>query len=748
MIACAAAALMLAACGSDTLSTSGGGGGGGGVVSAIAVTSSLANIVAGSSTGATITATATDSSGTPVAGATITFTSSAGTLASASGVTSATGTATTTLTAGTAASGTVITVTGTDGTITGNATVSVGSTQQSITLVTSLPQIPSDGSKAATITAVVRNAANNFVSGVVVDFTATAGGGLTVTQGTTDASGTAIATLAAVSDASNPVIQTVTVTATAGGNSAIPLPVAVTGTTLNITGPPSLVIGSMGSYTVSLVNSSGGGIANATVALASKAGNTLSAKSGVTNAQGQVAFTLTATKSGADTITATVTDATGNSLAHPQAITISSQSFAFTTPLAGSNNNLDVNVPQTLTVTLKNSSGAGVNGQPVSFAATRGTLTAATPTTDATGNATVVIASAVAGPAIVTATAGTLTSQVNFEFLATTPATVDLQASPATIATQGQSVLTAVVRDASENLVEGQTVNFATVDDITGGSLSVATAQTDSQGRAQTVYTASTTPSGTSGVNITATVPVTPAITGSTNITVGGNTVFLSMGTGNTISENADKTQFLIPYTIEALDAAGSPVSGVSITLKVYPLYYGKGEYTVPKGATEWTQGNAANVAGDGAVLFCPNEDDTSAYGPANFNGVLDPGEDGCTAGGLDLDTGVSVVSPYSCNAFGNGNGRLDPGGTAIAVPGTLVSASDGSGNFNIVYPEDQADWVTVQLEATATVAGSSNTAVVTFTLPILASYLTTLTSSPPGVVSPYGVAGVCTDPN
>jgi hypothetical protein len=285
-------------------------------------------------------------------------------------------------------------------------------------------------------------------------------------------------------------------------------------------------------------------------------------------------------------------------------------------------------------------------------------------------------------------------------------------------------------------------VNFATVGDTTGGSLSVASAQTDSQGRAQTVYTASTTPSGTSGVNITATVAGT-AISGSTNLTVGGLAVFLSMGTGNQIMESTDKTQFLIPYTIEALDAAGSPVSGVSITLKVYPLFYGKGQYSL---GTTWTQGNA-HTPGN-AVLFCPNEDNTSAYGPANFNGVLDPGEDGCNPNGTDIDTGLPVVSPYSCNAFGNGNGRLDPGGTAIAVPGTLVSLSDGSGRFNVVYPEDQALWVTVQLVATATVQGTSNTATATFTLPILASYLTTTTSDPPGRFSPYGVAGICTDPN
>ena len=744
---CVAAVLLTGCGGSSSSIYNEGGGGTTGTVASLAVTSSSPSIASDGTTSATITATAMSAESAPVSGATVTFAASTGTITTVSATTNASGVATATLTGSGVAAGTNITVTAKTAGVSGNVVVAVADLTQTVTLATSLPQIPSDGSKIATITAVVRGASNNFITGAVVNFAATAGGGLTVTQGTTNASGTATATLSAVADPNNPVISTITVTASSGPYSAVPLPVAVTGTTLSVTGPPSLVIGSTGSYLVTLVNSSGTGIANANVTLASAAGNTLSAKTGVTNSQGQIPFTVTATKSGSDTITVKVTDATGNSREANQAITVSSQSFEFTTPAAGTTVNVKLNAVQTLTVTLSNNL-VGEAGQTVNFAATRGTLSAGSAVTNAAGQATVQISSTVAGPSVVTASVGSLSAPLNIDLIATTPATVDLQASPATIATQGQSVLTAVVRDANDNLVQGQTVDFATVGDTTGGTLSVASALTDSQGVAQTVYTASTTPSGTSGVEITATVAGT-GIVGTTNITVGGITVFLSMGTGNQISENADKTQFLIPYTIEALDAAGNPVSGVSITLKVYALAYGKGYYY--PGTTEWTQTNATAGLPDNAPLFCPNEDDTSAYAPARFNGVLDPGEDGCKLVGgvqVDNDTGLPVVSPYSCNAYGNGNGRLDPGGTAVAVPGTLVSAADGSGNFNVVYPEDQALWVTVQLVATASVQGTSNTAISTFELPILASYLTTLTSSPPGQISPYGQAGVCTDPN
>ena len=56
---------------------------------------------------------------------------------------------------------------GTTGTGTGSAA--------SLTLLTSSPQIPSDGSANATITALVRDASNNVVAGQAVQFTASSG---------------------------------------------------------------------------------------------------------------------------------------------------------------------------------------------------------------------------------------------------------------------------------------------------------------------------------------------------------------------------------------------------------------------------------------------------------------------------------------------------------------------------------------------------------------------------------------------
>jgi hypothetical protein len=710
--------VLLAACGGKNtiIGTQTATGGGGTAVATITVTSSSAQIAADGSTGATISAVAKNASNAFVTGATITFTASAGGIAVTQGTTDANGLATATLTASGAAAGTNITVTATSTGASGNVVVAVVNIKETVSLTTSAPQIPSDGSKAATITALVRDANNNLLQGVTVAFTASSGG-LTVTQKTTDATGSAIATLNSANDPTN---RTITVTATAGTATAT-IPVSVTGTVLSVSGPPSLVLGSQGTYTVSIANSNNTGIANTTVTLASALGNTLSAATVVTDATGKKTFTVTAAKSGTDSITATALGATA-----AQSVQVSAQNFQFTTPVASNlSTNVNLGAAQPLVVTWTVNGVAQAN-QTVSFAATRGTLSAASAVTDASGNASVTISSTVAGPATVTASATGVSAQQNLEFIATAPSAISVQASPATIPTQGSSTITATVRDANNNLVENQVVDFQTVNDITGGTLSVASATTNAQGQAQTVYTGSTTSSATNGVVIQATVQGT-AITATADLTVGGLTVFLSLGTGNQLLESADKTTFMIPYVVIAVDAAGNPVANTAITLTVHALRYYKGTYT---GAPTGPYVPVYSVTGSYTITGgCPNED-------ANFSGVYSPAEDG-----------FPPSSAPGYNPFGNQNGKLDPGGTAVASPAGVTTGANGTASFNVIYPEDQAFWVRIELIATTTVSGTESTANTSFLLPILASYLTG-PATPPGFISPYGVANVCTNPN
>ena len=712
------ATLALAACGGgsscdSSFANSCGGGTTTTTVATVQLTSDVISIPADGSSSANLTALAKDANNNAVSGVVITFSSTAGSLVVGQGTTDATGVAKAALSASGATAVSSITVTATAGTVSAALVVPVVTTQQTISLVTSLPQIPSDSSQSATITALVRGANNQFLSGVAVNFTANSGG-VTVTKGVTDASGTATATLGAAGDPTN---RTITVTATAGTSTAT-VPVDVAGTRLTLTGPPSLVSGTVGTYTVSLTDSSSAGITNKVVALTSSAGNTLSAATVTTKATGQVTFTMTGTVGGADTLTATVLG-----LSAKQDVTVSADSFVINPPAIvapATSAPINLGAVQTVSATWTKA-GVAQGGQTIAFATTRGTLSAASAVTNPSGVATVTISSSTSGPAVVSASGTGVAAQVNVDFIATTPTSIAVQASPSTIPTQGQSTIVAVVRDAQNNLVENQAVDFQTVNDITGGTFSVASSITNVQGQAQTVYNASSTPSSSGGVTIKATVQGTP-INATTNVTVGGQTVFLSLGTGNRINENASKTQFIVPYSVQSIDSAGHAIGNIQITLTIHSVLYGKGVWYVPAGGTHWSQSSGVQPLGN-PIIVCPNED-------ANLNGVLERN--------LFEDLG----------AQGNNNFVLDPGDIAATAPGSVTTDSTGSAIFNVVYPEDHADWVQSKLTATATVQGTESSASATFWLPNLAAYITDITASPPGAVSPYGTAGVCTDPN
>lgn len=568
----------------------------------------------------------------------------------------------------------------------------------SVSLLTSSPQISSDNTSPATITALVTDANNNTVTGATVVFSASSGV-LAVSKATTDATGAAVATLASGSDQSNRII---TVTATAGTISG-KVTVNVIGTKLSITGPQALVEPGVATYTVILKNASGTGISGEAVALTSANGNTLSAASVTTDVNGQATFTVTAAAGGADTLTAVALGITAT-----ETISVSTQNFAITTPV--NNAAIDIGVTKPVTVVWTNG-GAPVVGQTIDFAATRGTLSAATAVTDGTGSASVTIKSTTSGPAVISATGTGVSTQTNVDFIATNPTAIAVQASPSTIPVSGTSTVTAVVRDPSNNLVEGRLVTFS-LQDVTGGTLSLASALTNSQGVAQTIYTASSTTSATNGVGITATVQGT-AVKDTATLTVAGETVFLSFGTGNTV-DILNEAQYGMPFAVQAIDGAGNPVTGITINLKTTSISYRKGFEMF---TTSWMVPTADVV--------CLSED-------LNNNGILDPGEDV------------------------NNNGKLDPGLVASTSPGSVVTATTssdptvpiGSAKFEVVYPKDHALWVTVSVSATATVAGTESTATTNFELVGAAADYASATTAPPGEYSPYGVAQTCANPN
>jgi hypothetical protein len=388
-------------------------------------------------------------------------------------------------------------------------------------------------------------------------------------------------------------------------------------------------------------------------------------------------------------------------------------------------------------------------GAVINFTATRGEFVSGTSTntTDAAGNASVDLRANNAGPAVITATcpdpdpttAGDAcddapSTQIEVEFVATVPRSLILQANPTTLgsntggSTAQQSIITAVVRDTDDNLVKNQVVNFR-LTDVSSGSIFPASATTDSFGKASTVYTAGAATSaqdrviidaevaGTAGCIPDANIPTGPC--DRVTLTVAQQTLFVILGTGNTVQVVSD-THYGKPYAALVTDANSNPIAGARVELNAFPIRYEKGFYTRffnQSGAcTGWGKVRTVSPLSippnpDNTDQACNNED-------LNRNGILNPGEDI------------------------NNNGRLDPGNVA-AVPTSLTTNASGIAEFIVTYQKDRT-WVEVEIEARATAAGSEGFNRARFFLPGLANDFTNCDVSPPGQLSPYGLATTC----
>jgi len=567
-----------------------------------------------------------------------------------------------------------------------------------VNVLASSPTLPSTSGQTLSISVIVRDANNVAMEGVTV-ILSTDSGTLTVPEPVTDASGIVFASLTAGGDPTN---RAVTVTADANGVLGS-VTVNVIGTTLSLSGPTALPQGDSAIFTVVLADSSGIGIAGQTVDVSSSNGNTLAASSLTTDNAGQAQVDVTASAPGLDTLTATALGLTAT-----QDMNVSDDSFALTAPLAGDEIVLNTIAQIDLTWTI---AGVPQAGQLISFGSTRGTLSALVAATNAAGIATVTITSTNAGPAVITATnaAGTSTS-VQVEFVADTPDSIDVQANPFTLGPGEQSAITAVVRDAANNLVKNAVVLFD-LQDVTGGQLSAPSAVTDSQGRAQTFYTASSTTSANGGVVITGTVQSNPLINNSVALTVAKRELFISIGTGNSIFE-PNTAQYRVEFAIQVSDSQGNGVEGVAVQTGILSNNYYKGFWFYDALASAWVQNLTAGP--------CADED-------VNRNGVLDAGEDFNNSGRIEAGNIATVVAQ-------NGSG------------GNFVTDAAGFGIVDVIYAQDHARWVEVTLEATTSVQGTEFAKASNFVLPINGDDVDSENEAPPGVISPFGSSASCAD--
>ena len=606
-----------------------------------------------------------------------------------------------------------------------------------ISLFASSQQIASSGAQDITLTAIAKDSNNNLLENVRVTFTATTGD-IGVVDAVTGPDGKATATLGTSIDSSNRVI---TVTASTAQFSDS-VDIEVVGTSVQLTGSSSLAINDSNNFIVRVLDSDGNGIANTVVTLStsgisstSEVANITIPESVTTDFTGQTTVAVVGTSGGQNTI---VARALGAEIS--QVVSVQADSFLFSEFNDGNGTNInlttqslddipDVLLSDTATIELTwTRDSTPISGAAVTFTATRGDLSSIEETTDANGQVSTTLTSNNAGKTLVTFSGVDgdveLNNQLEFEFIAETADRIVAQAAPHSIGPNGQtSTISVVVKDPTGNLVKNKQIDFA-LTDTNGGSIFPASATTDSNGNASTVYTSNAV-SAQDAVSIKATVRDNQSVNDTVTLTVADRELFIALGTGNTIQE-IDDTNYNKQFSVFVTDVDSTPVENVDLTVSAVPKTYYKGTwirlYDTAGTFVRWVTASNVSFDPDGNVTSyngsfpCPNEDE-------NIDGILDAGEDT------------------------NGNGALTPG-NVVAALGNIVTDDEGKAIIDIRYPQSYGSWADIDLVVSARVNGTESSARTVFTLPTSAEDILDEDVTPPtssiGVNSPFGYESNC----
>ena len=652
----------------------------------------------------TLSAIVKDAGNVAIAGAAVSWSATVGNLTGQTSVTNNQGVATATFSPGSTFTVSSTTITVSSGAASASVPLTIRATATSIELLSTSPSIGTGGDQVS-VSAFVKDASNIARVGVPVSWSVDKGRLSSVTT-VTDSNGLARATLDAGSDKTN---RTALITATAGAATQT-LSLPINGTKLSVSGATSTAAGSNLTLTFNASDSKQVAIPGVVLTLSSALANGLPATA-TTDAAGQASVTYAATRPGADTVTVA---GAGASLTVGITVTGTDEDLAFLTPAASTQ--VVVNTPQALTIRYRKAGVAQAN-VPINLAATIGNLSAATVTTDASGQATVSVQSGFAGSSMLSATLANSATPVQatlpLSFIATTPATLVLQVTPTALApnqagqTAQQATLVAKVTDANGNPVSGSTINFSQVADPSGGLLQQASAVTDTNGVATVQYLSGATTTANNAVQLKAAVASNIAVAGTARMTVNQSALFIALGTGNTIT-NFNPETYEKNWTVYVTDATGVRVPGVPVTVKVIPNYFAKGRLIWSEVDSTWIYLSYRE---------CLNED------RVNQNGILDAGEDT------------------------NNDGTLTPGNVVALTASTVTTDANGAATIVLRYAELYASWIGVRLTATAIVSGTEATSFKDFPLDKLAGDYSVKTVAPAGVLSPFGTdATSCTN--
>ncbi len=632
-----------------------------------------------------------------------------------------------------------------------------------IEVITDDNVLPSDVNRdtKVRVTAIVSDADGAALADQRVTFSASNNGRLEVIAGgLTDDSGYAEADLNHGTDLSNRNIVVTALVSTpdqANAGSFVPLeassqPIRVVNTKLELTGGTQiLTAGESTDFTAILTDASGDPIPNYEITIISDSDNVITVEGEVvdvssspastvfTDSSGSVNISVDGTNLGDDTVT--VMAAGEDKEADFQ---VTNDVFQFDTPNSGK----EVEIGASQTILFIWEEGGPVVGSSIQFTATRGTISGgdgcggatpcATDTTNGAGIAQVTINSTDAGPATVVAT-DPVTGQTNslsIEFIATTPDTLTLKTEKTRVDVGESTNLIAQVKDPSGNPVKNSLVNFSALIDVTNGEVFPATATTDSNGEARSVYTGGDTPSATDGVQIYAEVDSDSAINGTVSLTVAGVARDVTIGTGNTLFE-IGTAAYGKEYIVIVKDGVGNPKPNALVEVSMISQQFRKG-YMRLSDPTDPFEALLSDWIAE-ITDTCDNEDGSitgvvdgiiDLGEDLNSNGTLEPGNVGVVAA---VDPNADPAAPCTFGGFSQSTQAAD-----------VTTNANGLARVCVYYPQSYALWLSAEIEARTQVSGTEFGDSETFFLEVLSDDVSDSAISPPNDESPYGLTAGC----
>ncbi len=580
--------------------------------------------------------------------------------------------------------------TGSSGTTPVTPTTTIAALQLSASPAT----VKSDNSSNATITVTAVDAANVVVAGAKVSFATNTGslsGSLINGTVTTNSAGSATVTFS--SGAASQANRVATITASAGAALAT-IPVQIVGSTVTVT-PTAATLPNNGTNPVTLTitakDANGSPVPNSAVILTTGGVGAVTfappctaTSPCMTDASGNLSVLATG---GATTGSVTVTIAAlGATTTSTLTISPSTATFAIdqltlntTTVITGNpkltgmkiGDTLDVrvNAPAAANVVFVTSMGVwdGTSSQTITKSTSAGKVTARLTTTQA-GTASV---------SVYDLAATTSTDALNVTMTATTPAYINIQASPAVVKVGGVSTLTASVFDASGFPVGGAQVAFSILNPTGGGesvtpsfstTASLATT-TLHPGEASTSFTAGSKTS--TGVQIRASVIGFPGVVTEAiglNVWASGNDASISIngiassvtfGQAVVLLENTNLSGYVLPMNVTVVDNSGAAVIGATVNLSLWPI--------------AWSTSSSP----------CTYDLDTPTTGTfynedANENFNLETTEDGTrtfyTPISVALTNGSTNVTPTNTGGFNGLTAGMKVRGVGIPANTTISS--------------------------------------------------------------------------